>query len=305
MKGSKLLFSILAILLMNVPSFAQGRRLMTNSGGDNTYSLFFETVVEPAEPEMKQIGGGVIVKGKQIHVVMIDAENRGYFGYDVTTEVLPDPSMYRITFGELTADADALRLLSDDAPTYRRLATPDWGGPAVRTIRRGEVLALTLLVNTRTGQKIVDYLTAVKPGEQPRQLGPLPFNRVQEEGMPRDFHADDAWLDVRPESITLDGNSVRTPGRSSGALPFFSIPNQGRFILSLTPQPALGFRKAGEIRGSTINFTINGHTVNLVSSGRIAPGHGPFNLYVLHQPEWSRGGVGTVSPNQLSRQQAK
>jgi hypothetical protein len=48
----------------------------------------------------------------------------------------------------------------------------------------------------------------------------------------------------------------------------------------------LGFRKAGEIRGSTLSFVLNDDTFTIISSGRIAPGSGPFHVYVLHEPTW-------------------
>jgi hypothetical protein len=48
----------------------------------------------------------------------------------------------------------------------------------------------------------------------------------------------------------------------------------------------LGFHKAGEVRGSTLTFTIGEDTYTVVSTGRIAPGSGPFTLYVLYEPAW-------------------
>jgi hypothetical protein len=79
----------------------------------------------------------------------------------------------------------------------------------------------------------------------------------------------------------------------------------GRLIVSLTPQPDLGFRKAGEIRGSKLSVMFEGHTLDLIANSRIAPGPGPFNVYVLHQPEWTSVGVGGTSPEQLRRDAAR
>jgi hypothetical protein len=67
----------------------------------------------------------------------------------------------------------------------------------------------------------------------------------------------------------------------------FYIPKRGRFLLSIVPHARLGFRRAGEIRGSSLRFTSGGtYTVN--RAGRIAPGDTAFHLYVRHQPEWRR-----------------
>jgi len=299
------LFAMFAILLMCGSSFAQVRRLMSGAGGQEEASYFFyETFVEPSEPAVEKIGGGIIV-GKQIHRVMLDADSRVYFGYDVAIERLPATNTYRVSFSPLNMNREDLRNLDESAVTYTELAAPDWGGAAVRDIRPGDVLALTLMTNPKTGQKIVDYVTVQKQSAPPKELGPLPRNFIDEKGAPRDFRSADAFLQIDPESATLDGSTIRIPGSVSAALPYFSVPQQGRLIISLSPQPDLGFLKAGEIRGSKLSVAFEGHTLNLISNGRIAPGAGPFNVYVLHQPEWTSIGVGSTSPEQLRRAAAK
>src|SRR5207253_3237540 len=125
-------------------------------------------------------------------------------------------------------------------------------------------------------------------------------NFIDEQGAPRDFRSADAFLNIDPQSAFLDGTSVRIPSVSA-SLPYFPVPQHGRLIISLAPQPDLGFRKAGEIRGSTLSVTFEGHTLSLVSNGRIAPGAGPFNVYVLHQPEWTERSWGGASLEQLRR----
>jgi hypothetical protein len=88
------------------------------------------------------------------------------------------------------------------------------------------------------------------------------------------------------ETLNVNGNLIPFRSGMSGAAVHFYLPMRGRFILSLTPHPELGFRKAGEVRGSTLTFTIDNDTFTIVSTGRIAPGSGPFSLYVLHEPAW-------------------
>jgi hypothetical protein len=260
--------------------------------------------VDPGDPQVQGIGGGV-VNSDRLYRIMVDSRNRAYFGYDIAIDVLPERDTYRITFGQLTANPENLRRLDVDTRTYRQLAAPDWGGPAVRTIRAGEVLALDLLANSSTGQKIVDYVTVKRTAEPPAKLGPLSRDFIQEQGQTRDFRAEDALMVIEPKSMNLDGKSTPTAS-VSGSLPFFYFSSHGRFILSLTPRAEFGFRKAGVINGSTLTFSINGHDLTLVSSGRIVPGPGPFNVYVLHEPKWSRAGsapfaVGGASIQELSR----
>ena len=44
----------------------------------------------------------------------------------------------------------------------------------------------------------------------------------------------------------------------------------------------LGFRKGGEVRGSTLSFSWGSDTYALNCNGQIAPGSGPYSLYVWH-----------------------
>jgi hypothetical protein len=67
---------------------------------------------------------------------------------------------------------------------------------------------------------------------------------------------------------------------------WFYLPNRGRYVLSLLPRSEFGFRRAGEVRGSTVRFTIGSETFTLLTADQVAPGQAPFNLYVLHDPTW-------------------
>jgi hypothetical protein len=196
---------------------------------------------------------------------------------------MPEPNAYRVTFSQLTSEA-IREILGKDASSWTQLPAPDWGGPAVRTIRAGEVLALDLLTNSATGQKIVDYITVKGPSFNPA------WDFVYETGTPQDFRVDDAALELHTPYVSVNdqlGASVIPTGVVvAGPAVWFYLPNHGRFILSLLPHPDLGFVKAGEIRGSTLTFTIGTDTYNLVSAERIAPGQHPFNLYVRHEPDW-------------------
>jgi hypothetical protein len=75
-------------------------------------------------------------------------------------------------------------------------------------------------------------------------------------------------------------------GGVTGAAVSFYIPDLGRYFLSLAPHPELGFQKAGEIRGSSINLKIGSDEITLECNGRVAPGDAPYNLYVLYDAGW-------------------
>jgi hypothetical protein len=299
-----MLVAAAAVLMMHESGLAQSR-LMRGTAERNGDHFFFDTVVEPAEPAVQGIGGGII-NGKQMHRIMVDSRNRAYFGYDVAMEPLPERDTYRVTFSRLSVTREDLRAMGEDVPQYAQLADPGWGGAAVRTVHAGDVLTLDLLTNSTTGQKIVDYVTVQATDKPPQKLGPLPWDDIPAPGTPRDFQARDAWIDLNIKSLTIDGKPMPTGGVSD-AMPSFAFSDYGRFVLSLVPRPEFGFRLAGAVRGNKLDFSIGGHTVELVSSSRIAPGPGPFNLYVLHQTDWEGRNpamkfiLGGVNPERLPR----
>ncbi len=84
----------------------------------------------------------------------------------------------------------------------------------------------------------------------------------------------------------LDESSTKRFDEVSGGVVWIYVGKRGRYILSLVPHPELGFRRAGEVRGSSLSFVVGNDTFSLSTGGRIAPGQGSFNLYVLHDPDW-------------------
>src|SRR5262245_47358947 len=158
MKAVKIIAALVVVAALCAPAYAESRRIMGGSAGGNKYQFFYETFLDPAIPELGRLGGGTIGGEGTIHRFMSDRRQHVYFGYDVTIEELPQPNTYRLAFSQLTADS-VRDVLGDDASMWTQLPAPNWGGPAVRTVRAGEVLALDLLTNSATGQRIVDYVS--------------------------------------------------------------------------------------------------------------------------------------------------
>ena len=288
------------LLIMTIglclPAVAESRKIETGNGFTKTFAFYYETHLDPAVPDIvtKNVGGGVAVMDSVIHRFMLDRNRRMYFGYDISVEVQPQPNTYRVTFNQLTMPPDMLeRILQGSPAGWAPLPTPGWGvQPSTRTVRGGEVISLGLLTNNATAQRIVDYITIQDP------LAPVTFANVNTPrrefafatGPARDFRVNDAELRLQGPRLSINGNFDQSTSalnsEVSGRIVWFYAANRGRFLLSLTPQPALGFRKAGEIRGTTLNFTIGTDTFNLVTGASIAPGDGAFNLYVRHEPGW-------------------
>jgi hypothetical protein len=152
---------------------------------------------------------------------------------------------------------------------------------------------MDLLRNPRTGQRIVDYVTVQEPANPEitfQNVNVPPREFAFATGEPRDFRPDDGELHIRSARMSVNGKvDTSTSGSNieiSGVVVWFYLPKRGRFLLSLTPHPDLGFRKAGEVRGSKLSFTIGSDTFNLVAGGAIAPTQSAFNLYLLHDPTW-------------------
>ncbi len=148
------------------------------------------------------------------------------------------------------------------------------GYPASQTVKIGDTIALTLLENRGTGQKVVDYIRI--QDQAPRSFGVR--------GTARDFSVEDAELHIAQPTVTLNGKTVETEANLlpavNGPIVWFTLPNRGLYVLSIAPHPSLGFVKAGEVRADSLTFTLGGDTITLDCNGMIAAGYAPYNLYV-------------------------
>jgi hypothetical protein len=288
--------SVLAVIVTGQPVSAQSDQIGGGYVHRPTFSFYWATRLEPPAPDVSQSFGSLAIDGsKVIDRIMLDRSRQIYFGYEVLVEPLGTNS-YRLTFGKLLMSLDLkTRMLASqitlDDPSSPWTLLPAPSFPKPQTIQAGDVIGLDLLVNKSTGQKIVDYVTVQEPSQrfdgfewvQQRQFAFAP-------GTPRDFRVDDAALRLESPRLTINGkldeSSLRVRDTAAGTVVWFYAGGRGRFILSLLPRKELGFRKAGEIRGSSLNFTVGKDTFTLRSAGPIAPGRAPFNLYVLHDPAW-------------------
>ena len=100
-----------------------------------------------------------------------------------------------------------------------------------------------------------------------------------------DRTAQDRDIRISLNGTVLDA-STRFGGSISGAALWFYLPERGRFVMSLLPNPKLGFRRAGEVSNSSLTFTEGRERYDIQSTSRIVPAGGRFNLYVLHDPKW-------------------
>ncbi len=256
--------------------------------------------------------------------VVTDTSNHSYFGYEVTLEE-QQPGTYLATFGKPG-------LTPMEAAVSNGSNAKDWHMleitlPQPRTVHDGDLISIELASDPATGDKLFDDILiqlqpyAVRPSMgivRAPILSPLrtqPDGRTVPtvEGSARDFSAADAEMQIRQPRITLNGmpqsTGIGSPAGAQGTLIWFYLPGRGRYVLSLAPHPELDFRKSGEVRGGSIKFTIGDDTITLECFNDIAPGHAPYNLYVLLDPLWEptaraqkgQFAIGSVDAGELAK----
>jgi hypothetical protein len=276
---------------LSVPAGAQSVRIDGGVVSRSTFGFYWETRLEPPVPGLGDGFSTWTIDGPgAVHRIMVDRNRRVVFGYDVVVEPLPEANTYRVAFQQVVTTPEVLKRFPAEAGAgWTQLPTPVF--PAAQSIHGGDVLALNLLTNGATGQKIVDYVTVQEPARKFDGFQKIPEREFAfAPGAPRDFRADDAELRIVSPRLSVNGkldqSSVRRYDAVSGAVVWIYVGNRGRYYLSLMPHPELGFRKIGEVRGSSLSFTVGNDTFTLSSASGIAPGQAPFNLYVLHDPSW-------------------
>jgi hypothetical protein len=260
-----------AAALMAVAAFGADGRLSGSAGQWKGLEIRFVTKIEPPGT---QLPGGVIVEAGRVHHVIDDRAHKRAFGYDVVLEPSEDGKSAGIRI-EAWNPAES-KITFDLGWTF--LGLPNY--PVIAGVKMGDTVALDLLVNAATGQKVVDYLTLGLRGD-------MDLRRA-----PRDFQLADVELTLLDPRISVGGKpepATAGAGGFSGAAIWMYIKGRGRFVLSLVPNEKLGFRKNGLISGNGLLFHDGAAEIRVDCSGQIAPGGGPYNLYVVHEPGWLPG----------------
>jgi hypothetical protein len=272
--------SIVLASILCLPAFAQNGRIMAGSAKAGAVGFSFETRLEPPSPRVEGLGlGGVVNGSPAAHRFTADSIHHVYFGYDIAIEPASQANLFTVTIRPLSVAREQLAPLTNPS-AWTVLPLP--GYPAAKTVSQGDTIALDLLENHSTGQKIVDYIVIQNQTHLSTAI----------QGTARDFSVEDAELRVAQPKVTVNGRPVETEEdfrpAVTGAVVWFSLPNRGYYVLSIAPHPSLGFVKAGEIRADSLTFTVGGDTITLDCNGPIAPGFAPYNLYVRQSPTWLR-----------------
>jgi hypothetical protein len=255
-----------AVLTIASAALAQeglGARL----GSWNGLEIRFVTKIEPPGTV---IPGGVVVESGHVHRIVQDRAHKQVLGYEVELDPAEGGKTAQLRIQPFQP-ADSK--ISFD-PGYTFLGLPRY--PVVPNLRLGDTVALDLLVNASTGQKVVDYLTLSGRGHIPN------------EREARDLSLADVELEVMDPQVTVNEKAEPPLGGGgfSGAVAWLYLPGHGRFILSLAPHQDFGFVKSGVVSGNSMLIHAGPVEVRIECSARIAPASGVYNLYVAHEPAW-------------------
>jgi hypothetical protein len=229
------------------------------------------------EPGSARVPSGVTTASVgRFHRVVLDSGQRRYFAYDLLVEPMDGSEALQVRIEPFSLSGTELADTQMVDPSWTPISLLKY--PLVPDVRAGDTVAIDLLENPATGQKVVDYL------EFKRSSAVV----IPELPPARDLSLAEVELQIENFRISLNGTvmdaSTRVGGGISGAALWFYLPERGRFVMSLRPNPKLGFRRAGEVSNRSLTFTEGRERYDIQSTSRIVPAAGRFNLYVLHDP---------------------
>jgi hypothetical protein len=262
---------ILLFALMITSLWGQKSKLSVSDPTWNGLEVRFLTKVEPpGENAQARLPGAIIIEQGRAHHLIDDAAHKRTFGYDlwVTPEAGGNTVQLRIA---------AMKFENGKPysvqPGWTLIELPKY--PVIPKVKIGETVALDLLVNPGTGQKIVDYLTVA---------------RRQEESPTQDFRLADVELSLLEPQVRVNGKLVAsTKAGTLGQVVWLYLPGQGRFSLSLFPNEKRGFTRNGTAAADTFTFRQDSTGYRVECSSPVVPGSGRYNLYVRHEPGWYPG----------------
>ena len=282
-----LLVSIHVLALTAVAQNPAKRQIVLQVSNGGFVAFRSETPGSNNGPETKSLESrlysqAVAGENRIIHRVLTDAQQNVVFGYDL--QVTADPITRKFSVAVLPADEAFRRtFLKDYTPprpngsfaTFPKSTTP-------QTLDDGDAVSLELLVNNESGVKIVDVVSVTFDRATLRE-GYL-------ESAPKDFTLDAVSLGVKNYSLLINGTVVNKSKSTigfSGALLWFYVPDRGRFIFSLVPREGYEFAKIAVLDGNRIEFTVNNEKYEWISSESILANGGTWNLWVLHDTNYT------------------
>jgi hypothetical protein len=262
----------LVLLVLAAPMLAKAQGSIRLDGGPSWkgFSIRFATKVEPdGNGASAALGGTVIdLKGGVVGQRFIDdPAHKRSFGYDVRLEPSADGTTVQIRIEPLHAAQHAVQ--SGWTQFGLPIGLPKY--PVIPGLRVGDTVAIDLLRNPVTGEKIVDYLSLERRENPPAELA-------------RDFALSDVELTLDRPRVWVNGKlaeaSAQENAGTTGYEVWFYLTGYGRYTLSLFPDAKRRSHKAGTVAGKAITFADGSNTFRVQGESRVAPADGVYNVYM-------------------------
>lgn len=304
-------FSVVVLFLSGTIHAQESKTSLLSARFKDGTTLIFTSVTEPSNSTVQALGSlQIIGENKVVHRIFTDAERGVYFGYDVSIESANEPGQFKLSFLPLSTDpSDFLPLRRPRLPRVgsagdfeqpqnnqrqrvklTALSLPKY--PDAQIVADGDAIAFDVLVNSKTGAKIIDLIKVTTSMNQPLSSNVRATVAGRDNRPSKDFSVDAVEMKITSSRLAINGtpaneNSGKFGIGLTGALIWFYVPQQGRFILSLAPREGYDFQKAGTIRGNKISFSAGGNLYEWTSSAPVVANQNDnWNLWILHQPDF-------------------
>jgi hypothetical protein len=201
--------------------------------------------------------------------------------YEITVKRLDEGNQFEVTLGTWTPTPEQAREMEIDLSLVETKFLSNYSAPL--TINDGDTLALDVLVNPRTGVKLVDYFRITsRPPVVRRSIGDMSATA-------RPVEIGDIEFFVENYELRLNGKAIySSKGGMGGRFIWLDVPQTGRFIFSLTPlSEADGFHRSAYLTRQQIVFTSGADKYELTSERPIIPASGVFHLWVRLDPTFT------------------
>ncbi|HUQ31031.1 MAG TPA: GWxTD domain-containing protein [Pyrinomonadaceae bacterium] len=221
-----------------------------------------------------------------IRRVFVDDGGSMYFGYALVIEPLAASGQFRVSARPLSPeDEQELRARKS---FQTRTIHPNYNAAgfsrsAPQIISDGDTFALDVLVNPKTGDKVTDFVTVSANESTARETS------VRSKVAPRDFTLEDVEMKMINYQLLVNNELVaggKRSGACAGPVIWFHLQERGRFIFSLKPHEGYDFQKIGTIERNKIKFKLGDDRYEWISDVPVVSGGGPWNLYVLYDPNY-------------------
>lgn len=239
---------------------------------------------------------GVSVSNTSVATVASATRERGVFRrilklsdgraiiYEIAVKRLGESNQFEVALDSWMPTPVEAREMEIDPERVETNFLSNYSAPL--TINDGDTLALDVLVNPRTGVKLVDYFRITS---RPPVVGNSTKSMEKLLAAARPVEIGDVEFMVENFELRLNGKSIYTlKGGMGGRFLWLDIPQTGRFIFSLTPiSEADGFRRLAYLTRQQIIFTNGADRYELTSERPIIPASGVFYLWVRLDPTFT------------------